>query len=124
MRNYAGLTRQLPSFIEITTNNETETVRDSFVGSKRVITHRPPTEITKENAHILQFLDLMVLSEPDHLDEISMQLFREWLQENPVEYEELLPYLRLFPEVVSINVEKKVIKDELTQRHGEVQGNH
>ena len=124
LRNYAGLTRQVPSFLEVTTNNETESSRDSYVGSRRVITHRPPTVITKENVNALQFLDLMILSEPDHLDEISMRLFREWLQENPVVYGELLPYVRLFPDVVRVNVEKKVIKDELTQGSGEVQGHH
>ena len=59
----------------------------------------------------------MTLSEPDHLDEISLLLFREWLQENPVTYDELQPYIGLFLEVVSINVEKKVIMDELAQRY-------
>ena len=117
LRNYAGLTRQIPSFLEITTNNETEPVRDSYVGNKRVVTHRSPVPVTKENVHMLQFLDLMILSEPDHFDEISLLLFREWLKENPVTYEDLLPYMSLFPDVVSINVEKKVIKDELAQRY-------
>jgi len=117
LRNYAGLTRQVPSFLEVTTNKETEPVRDSFVGSKRVVTHRPPTAVNKNNAHILQFLDLMILSEPDHIDEISMYLFREWLRENPIIYDDLLPYITFFPEIVSINLEKRIIRDELTQRY-------
>lgn len=114
LRNLAGLTRQVPSFIEISTNNATELERNAFIGSKKVKTHKAPLTVTKDNAHKLQFLDLMTLIEPDHLDETSMWLFREWLKENPITYTELLPYIDVFPENVKTNLENKVIKDEIT----------
>lgn len=113
LRNLAGLTRQVAPFTEVTTNVEYLERRDFKVGVQRVITHRPPTEITAENAKCLQFLDLMTLIEPEHLDELSLGIFRQWLKDNTVTYEMLFPYFELFPSIVKNNVENKVIKDEI-----------
>ena len=116
LRNLAGLTRQVPSFWEITSNNESAEKNDFRISSEWVITHHAPTIITKDNAHNLQFLDLMTLAVPEHLDEISLFIFNEeWLKENPVVYEELLPYVKLFPEVVKRNLEHPVIREALAQ---------
>ena len=95
--NAAGLTPQYPAILEIVTNNESANVRDIKVGKQRVRARKPRATITKENANVLQFLDLMNIIEPKFLDEAAQFMFDRYIKNCGVTRNQLQQYVGLFP---------------------------
>ena len=56
--NMVGLTNQVPNTREIVTVNETTRVREVIIGKRRFLVRRAKTEITDENAPVLQMLEI------------------------------------------------------------------
>jgi hypothetical protein len=55
--NQLGITTQMPSILEVTTNKESTKGRIVTIGNQKVRIKRPAIEITSKNAELLQFLD-------------------------------------------------------------------
>jgi predicted nucleotide-binding protein (sugar kinase/HSP70/actin superfamily) len=55
--NQLGITTQMPSMMEVTTNKESTKGRIVTIGDQKVRIKRPAIEITSKNAELLQFLE-------------------------------------------------------------------
>ena len=113
--NGAGLSRQVPNFLEITTNN-VDNDGDFFVGIRRIKVHPSPIKITKENVNSLQFLDLMTWMDPVVFEEMDQFMLHEWIQENNIKLNDLYEYVDYFPEIAKQNLNREVVKNEFTQK--------
>jgi len=95
--NQAGISTQVPNLIELVTNNETTRVRDINVGKQRVRARRSRTTVTKENANVLQFLDLMNIITPNALDETERFMLSKFIRSSGVTKEAVSQYAGYFP---------------------------
>lgn len=57
--NQLGLSTQMPSVIEIVSNNEATRGRIVTIGNQKVKVEKPNIEVTNENASLLQLLDMI-----------------------------------------------------------------
>ena len=57
--NQLGLSTQMPSVIEIVSNNEATRGRIVTIGNQKVKVEKPNIEVTNENAGLLQLLDMI-----------------------------------------------------------------
>ena len=57
--NQLGLSTQMPSFIEIVSNNEATKGRIVTIGNQKIKVEKPNIEVTNENASLLQLLDMV-----------------------------------------------------------------
>jgi hypothetical protein len=112
--NMAGLTTQVPNLIELVTNNESTRVRDIKVGNQRVRARRSRTTVTKENANILQFLDLMNLITPDTMDETEQFMLKKYTKKSGVTRADVTQYASLFPARAMKNMMASGVAYELT----------
>ena len=95
--NKAGLTTQIPNIVEIVTNNESTRVRDVKVGNQRIRARRARTEVSKENAETLQFLDLMNMITPSTIDETERLMLSKYIKNTDVTKDSVLLYAGIFP---------------------------
>ncbi|MCL1809345.1 MAG: DUF6088 family protein [Clostridiales bacterium] len=102
--NMTALSTQVPSLIEIVTNKETTRVRDIMVGNQRTRARRSRTDITKENASTLQFLDLMNIITPSAMDETEQFMLCKYIKASGVTRENVMRYASLFPAKVMKNM--------------------
>lgn len=58
LMNMVGLTNQVPNTREIVTVNETTRVREVTIGKRRFLVRRAKTDITSENAPVMQMLEI------------------------------------------------------------------
>lgn len=68
--NQLGLTTQIPAVIEIVTNKEATKGRTAIIGNQKIRLKRTALPITKENAALLQFLDMV--SQLEKYSELSL----------------------------------------------------
>lgn len=68
--NQLGLTTQLPAVIEIVTNKEATKGRTATIGNQKIRLKRTVLPVTKENAALLQFLDMV--SQLEKYSELSL----------------------------------------------------
>jgi hypothetical protein len=102
IQNSLGLTTQMPVTKEIVTNRETTRVREVRVGKAKVLLRRAKTQITKDNAAVLQFLDaLKEVDEP--LDEYQLGRIREFVRQEDIQKTDIYKYAELFPKKAMVN---------------------
>jgi len=95
--NLVGISTQVPNLIELVSNNESTRVRDVKIGAQRVRVRRSRATVTKDNAAILQFLDLMNIITPDSMDETERFMFRKYVRGSGVTRDSVSQYAALFP---------------------------
>jgi hypothetical protein len=114
--NKSGLSTQVPNLLEVATNKESTRVRDIYVGFLRVRARKSRTEITKDNAITLQFLDLMNIMQPseslDGVERFRLNRFVKNIKEAGVTKETISQYIGLYPAKAYKNlIESGVIYD-------------
>jgi hypothetical protein len=96
-KNSIGLTSQCPNLLELASNNESARVREVRVGFQRILARRPRVAVTKENANILQFLDLMNIINPKFMDETDQYMLNKYVKDSGVTQYQIYKYAGLFP---------------------------
>lgn len=95
--NRFSITTQVPSVIEITTNNEATRGREVRIKDRRFIVKKSRTMITKENAP--QYTIMQLLNDVDDLSQIDDEAWKKilaYLTENNVKKEDLLDMSSFF----------------------------
>jgi len=95
--NLAGLSTQVPNFLELVTNNESTRVRDIQVGNQRVRAHRSRTTVTSDNVNTLQFLDLMNIITPNDMDETERYMLSKYIKASGVTRASIMQNAGFFP---------------------------
>ena len=111
--NQVGVTSQVPVTIEIVSNEASAKVRDIEIKGQTIRLRKPKTTVTKENAKVLQFLDL--LCEVDRLsdeseDTISKRL-RDIIKRQNIQKQDIDAYISLYPLKVYKNFYEKELYD-------------
>lgn len=57
--NQLGITTQVPSVVEIVSNNTNSSAREIEIGNRRFYVRKPVVAITKDNVYVLQMLELL-----------------------------------------------------------------
>lgn len=92
-QNSLGLTTQVPSTIEITTNIEKSIKRDIKIKERKLILRKGRIIINEENYKILQYLDLFINLDLYQIKE-NYLILREYILSNnfsKIELQEILP---------------------------------
>jgi hypothetical protein len=104
--NQLGLTTQVPFTIEIVSNQASAKYREVSVQNQKIILRRPRAEITKENASILQLLDLLKDLE-QYVDgdmEQTAKIIFDYVKKLGITRSEVDQYIGLFPERIYRNI--------------------
>jgi hypothetical protein len=104
--NMAGVTTQVPNVTEVATNRATKNYKETTLGKNRVVIRMPKTEVTDDNALLLQFLDL--LKDINLYSEIGGDELKEavisYMQKNGITFNALMPFLDYYPEKIYKNM--------------------
>ena len=104
--NLLGLTTQMPGMYEIYTNKATTDYRETKLVNIRVIIKRPYVKVNKDNATVLQFLDLLKevvdISEVEG-EELKYRLL-EYMKKKEIKFDDMKPYLSYYPERIFKNM--------------------
>jgi hypothetical protein len=101
--NAIGLTTQVPSVIEIVSNNEPSRKRSVTVGTQSLILRKPHVTVTNENVYTLQILDLINLIDLKNVDIARLQ---SYIHDRNISIEDVNKYIGYYPSRVS----KKLIE--------------
>lgn len=96
--NFLGISNQVPNVIEVYSNNESSKMRDIKVGTQNVRVRKSRVNITKENAAVLTFLELMNTVDVDALDEEKKQIIIEFIAESNVSRRDITKYSPSYPD--------------------------
>lgn len=111
--NQVGLTLQVPVTVEIVSNEASASVRDVEIKGQKIRLRKPRTEVTEENAKVLQFLDL--LCEVNQLSEESEDVVSNRLKEiiinQDIRKKDIDAYIPLYPIKVYRNFYEKELYD-------------
>ena len=108
--NQLRLTTQMPNTIEIYTNNEQSNARDIRVGSQEVLVRRARTPITKDNAAVLSFLELMNTVPAQFIMDERKAIIERFIADNGITRQAVTKYAPLFPDkALRTLVESEVI---------------
>lgn len=115
LANKYGFTTQVPSNIEITSNNSSTKQRRLEVDGHILIIYSPVVEITDENINSLQFLDLMQnIDKYSELtgDELKTKL-KEYVDMTHVDFDLVKQLIGLYPDRVYKNIYNGGLMNEL-----------
>ena len=108
--NQLRLTTQMPNTIEIYTNNEQSNARDVLVGSQEVLVRRARTPITKDNAAVLSFLELMNTVPAQFIMDERKTIIERFIANNCITRKAVAKYAPLFPDkAIRTLVESEII---------------
>ena len=108
--NQLRLTTQMPNTIEIYTNNEQSNARDVLVGSQEVLVRRARTPITKDNAAVLSFLELMNTVPAQFIMDERKTIIERFIANNCITRKTVAKYAPLFPDkAIRTLVESEII---------------
>ncbi len=104
--NKIGLTTQVPSIYELTTNKATTDYRETRLANFRIIIKRPCVTVNNDNVVILQFLDLMkeVLNIAEVQGTALTQRLLNYLRAKGLSFNVLKPYLSYYPDRIYKNM--------------------
>ncbi len=104
--NQLGLTTQLPSSYEVSTNKATTAYRETELASVRIILRKPVCAIDEDNWFILQFMDL--LKEIDEISEVEgselVDKITVYTKSRGIVFGMIKPYLRYYPDRIYRNM--------------------
>ena len=113
--NKTGLSTQVPNLLELVTNKESTRVRDIYIGNQRVRARRSRATVTKDNAKVLQFLDLMNSISPSFMDETERHMLSKYIKASGVTRNDVSQYAGLFPAKAMKNMMESGAVYELAQ---------
>jgi len=100
--NILGLTTQVPYTLEIVSNGASANYREVYLKNQRIILRKPRIVISKDNASILQLLDLLKDLEQyvdDSMDDAAKVLI-SYIKENGIKRDDVDEYISQFPDRV------------------------
>ena len=110
--NLTGLSSQVPNIVEVYTNAESAKVREIAVGSIKVLLRRARTPITKNNAAVQSFLELMNSVSPSFFDNERRRITSDYILQNGISKKDITKYAGVFPDkAMRTLVESEVIYD-------------
>jgi len=115
LMNQLGLSTQMPNVIEVYTNNESTRVRDIAVGRQKVRLRCGRTGISKTNAAVLSFLELMNTISIAEVDDKIRAIFAEYITRNGITRKDISSYSSVFPERVVRNLVESGVIYSVTQ---------
>lgn len=99
LANRLGLSTQVPFIEEITSNYAPAKVREITVKDRKFVIRRPVTEITEENAYVLQLLD--GLKDIDNVAEKDLKvcgrILTQYAKEHKITKEQVDRFLQYYP---------------------------
>ena len=113
LANAVGLTTQMPNIIEIVTNNEKSRVREVQIGKQKLQLRKAKTTITRENAKVLQLLDLINKQLREKLTEVEKECIASFAKEQDITRDSIYQYISYFPSRVAKIVMESRLLDEL-----------
>ncbi|MFA6728474.1 MAG: hypothetical protein WCS17_09720, partial [Prevotella sp.] len=106
-KNSIGLTEELPSAIEIVTNREYTRGRLVKIGDQQVRIRCPVVPIDRDNAKILQFLDLMNRMDKEEASSLNKNPdLKKYLKGSEFNRSDVLEYAGLYPAKTLTNMLK------------------
>jgi hypothetical protein len=115
LANQYGFTTQVPSQIEITSNNATTKQRKIDIDGHILIIYSPVVEITEKNISSLQFLDLMQnIDKYSELEgeELKKKL-KEYVNKTNVNFNIVKNLIGLYPDRIYKNIYNGGLMNEL-----------
>lgn len=110
--NQLGLSTQMPTVIEIYTNNEASKRRSVTVGKQTVYLRKARTPITDKNVDILSFMEMMTSVDRNFLTPDRKRLIRKYMQQKNITGRDIAQYAPVFPDrTMRALVESEVILD-------------
>lgn len=110
--NKMGISTQVPSTLEIYTNNETSQVREVKVGRQKVVLRKARTKINSQNVAVLSFLEMMNGVSPSYFNDERRRTVREYIRQNGITRKDITKYAPFFPDKVMRNlIESEIIYD-------------
>lgn len=113
LENAVGLTTQMPNVIEIVTNRESSRLREVEIGNQRIQLRKSRTEITSDNAAILQFLDLINQIDMATFTGESRRYLLYYARLQELKKADIYKYIALYPSRVAQKMLESRIIDEL-----------
>lgn len=98
--NQIGLTTQVPFALEIVTNREKMKYREVDIKGQRIILRKPRTEVTAENAEVLQLLDLLnnIDNYTDTETADASERLQTYVRNTGITKAQVDKYIRLYPD--------------------------
>ncbi len=105
-----GISKLKPATIEIYTNSESRDTHRVNLGGQQLKLHKPRTDITKYNAGVLSFLELMNGIDIEDLDEYKKKLLADYITEHYITKRKITEHIKYFPNKTCRNlIESEVI---------------
>ncbi|MCF0237255.1 MAG: hypothetical protein HUK24_01540, partial [Sphaerochaetaceae bacterium] len=106
--NSIGLTTQVPSVYEVTTNKATKDYRVTNIASSKIIIRRPRVMISNYNYKALQFMDLMKdLELYSELEiEEAKKVVIDYASKSRITFKQIENYLQYYPDSIYKNLYK------------------
>lgn len=97
--NQVGLTSQVPVTVEIVSNEASAKVRDIKIKDQTIRLRKPKTTVTKDNAQVLQFLDLLCEVErlSDESEDTISKRLRDIIKKQNIQKQDIDAYISLYP---------------------------
>lgn len=106
LANQLGLTTQVPVVVEVVSNKASRDYREIKLANATIILRKPKVDVTADNYHALQFLDLM--KDIDVLSELSKTALRQkllsFMEQTKLSFTMLEPYIRYYPDKLFRNL--------------------
>lgn len=116
--NQLGISTQVPSKVEIVSNNIAAKIREVSIGKRIFIVRKAAVEVNEENVHVLQMLDLLknldVYMEGNY--EEAHERFKRYIELYHVTRGDVDSYIREYPVNVFKNYYELRLEDVFTQR--------
>ena len=93
-----GVTTQVPTLIEIFTNNETWRRREVMVGYQKVVLRKARMPITAENVELFRLMEFFNIIDINKMDkDMSFTQVVSHIRENGLARNEIIEYAQNFP---------------------------
>lgn len=110
LMNIMGISNQVPNVIEVYSNNESSKMRDVKVGTQNVRLRKSRVNITKDNAAVLTFLELMNAVDVDALDAEKKEIIEKYVADSNICRQDITRYSRSYPDRAMRNmIESEII---------------
>ena len=96
--NLLGISNQVPNVIEVYSNNESSKMRDVKVGTQNVRVRKSRVNITRENAAVLMFLELMNVIDVSNLDAEKKKIIIDFIARFNVSRQDITRYSPAYPD--------------------------
>jgi len=115
LANKYGFTTQVPSVMEVTSNEASTKHRKFDLDGKEFIVYSPVVEITEKNISAIRFLDMMLdLDKYCELNSVELNIkLKEFIATTEVDFEEVKKIINLYPDRVYRNIYEGGLMNEL-----------